>query len=342
MKRPIATLFVALLCLGLLLPPATRAQSYRKLAQTGFQFLSVGVEARAAAMAEAYTTVAGYSNSIYYNPANLARSNAFLDVGLSRNEWIADIVYNAGSLAVRPANGEYGAFAVSVLSVDYGEFLGTRVDPTTDQGYVDTGVFSPTAYAVGLGYAKSLSDRFSVGGHVKYASQSLGSSTLPVGNVADGVTEDVKNNLGVVAFDFGTFYQTAIKSLAFGMTVRNFSQEVEFQRESFQLPLTFRIGISMNVLDFFMAENRDHSFVVAIDAIHPRDYSEQLNIGGEYTFKNLIAVRGGYLYNYDEQDLTAGFGIQKFSGNRGFAIDYAYTPFGVFDSVSRFTVRFAL
>ncbi len=342
MRKTTATLFAALLNFGLLLPPLTHAQNYRKLAQTGFQFLSVGTEARAAAMADAFTTVAGYSNSIYYNPANLARSNAFLDVALSRNQWIADIVYNAGSLAVRPAGGEFGTFAVSLLSVDYGDFLGTRVDQTTDEGYVDTGVFSPTAYAVGLGYAKSLSDRFSVGGHVKYTSQALGSSALPVGNAAGGVTEDVKNELGTFAFDFGTFYQTAIKSLAFGMTVRNFSQEVEFQRESFQLPLTFRIGISMNVLDFFMAENREHSFLVSIDAIHPRDYSEQLNIGGEYTFKKLIAVRGGYFYNYDEQDLTAGFGIQKFSGTRGFAIDYAYTPFGVFDSVSRFTVRFSL
>jgi len=48
--------------------------------------------------------------------------------------------------------------------------------------------------------------------------------------------------------------------------------------------------------------------------------------------------RIGYVSNSDENDLTYGFGIQKF----GAAVDYAYTPFGVFENVQRFTVRFSL
>lgn len=313
----------------------------KKLAQTGFQFLTVSSEARAAAMGEAFTTVAGQSSSIFYNPANLGRMTSFGDLAVSRNEWIADIVHNTGSLALSPAGGEYGVFALSVVSVDYGEFLGTMVDPTTDKGYIDTGKFSPSAYAVGIGYAKALSDRFSVGGQVKYVSQSLGTSVLPVAET-EGTTTKVKNEVGVLAFDFGTVYQTGFKSLAFGMTVRNFSKEVKFQNEGFQLPLTFRIGISMNVLDFFTAQNDVHSFLVAVDAIHPRDYTEQINVGGEYLFMGMFAVRAGYKYNYDEHDLTAGFGVQKAFSNRSVAIDYAYTPFGIFDSVQRFSFRLSL
>ncbi|MDZ7288569.1 MAG: PorV/PorQ family protein [candidate division KSB1 bacterium] len=337
-----------ILMMGVVITALAGAQSdlyaQKKLAQTGFQFLSVGTEARAAAMAEAFTTVAGNSSSIFYNPANMARGHAFLDIAVSRNEWIAEIVHHSASVAINPAGGEYGVFAISALSVDYGDFFGTMVDPTTEKGYVNTGTFSPSAYAIGLGYARALSDRFSVGGHIKYVSQSLGSSVLPVLDNRNNVisTDEVKNELQVLAFDFGTVYQTGFKSLAFGMTVRNFSKEVKYQNEGFQLPLTFKIGISMNVLDLFMEQNDQHSFLVAVDAIHPRDYSEQLNIGGEYVFMNMLALRAGYNYNYDERNITTGFGLQKAFGAHSVAIDYAYTPFGVFDSVNRFSFRLGL
>lgn len=55
------------------------ALSQDKLAQTGMQFLSVGTDARAVAMGEAFTTIEGRSSSLFYNPACMARtSNTFL------------------------------------------------------------------------------------------------------------------------------------------------------------------------------------------------------------------------------------------------------------------------
>jgi hypothetical protein len=58
----------------------------------------------------------------------------------------------------------------------------------------------------------------------------------------------------------------------------------------------------------------------------------------QYSFLDMFFGRIGYVSNSDENDLTYGFGIQKF----GAAVDYAYTPFGVFENVQRFTIRFAL
>ncbi|MCU0644138.1 MAG: DUF3308 domain-containing protein, partial [bacterium] len=132
----------------------------------------------------------------------------------------------SGSIAINPSFGKYGTFGLSILSVDYGEFLGTVVDPTSEKGYADTGNFGPSAFALGFGYAKALTDRFSVGGHIRYVDQKLGSSVVPVGEVSEGVTKEVNNDLNVWSFDFGTVYRTGFKSLVFGMTVRNFSQEV--------------------------------------------------------------------------------------------------------------------
>lgn len=341
MKKYILAVLLPLLTLAFIVPNGQAAED--KKAQTGFQFLSVPIDARAAAMGEALTTVPGQSSSIFHNPANMALMNSFVDLSVNQNKWIADINYTSGSIALNPLKGQYGVFGLSVISVDYGEFLGTVVDRTTDKGYQDTGNFSPTAFSLGFGYAKALTDRFSVGGQVKYVSQKLGSSILPVGKVDDGVAEsvnEVNNDVGVWAYDFGTIFRTGFKSLVFGMTVRNFSQEVKFQTEGFQLPLTFKMGLSMNVFDFFMEESNLHSLLVSVDAIHPRAYSERVNIGAEYILLDMLAIRGGYLYNYDERDFTVGFGFQPtLFGDFGIALDYAYTPFGVFDNVQRMSFQ---
>lgn len=337
MKKYILILLIAIIVCGLCIQYGYTGE--KKLAQTGFQFLSVPTQARAAAMGEAFTAVAAQSSSLFYNPANMARVNSLIDLSISQNKWIADIDHNAGSIAFNPSDGYYGVFGLSILSVDYGEFLGTRVDPTSEKGYEDTGLFSPSAYAIGIGYAKSLTDRFSFGIHVKYASQTLGNSVLPDEEAAEG-TITVNNSVNVLAFDFGTIYQTGLKSLTFGMTVRNFSKEVTYETEGFQLPLTFKMGMSLNIMDLFTEQNEKHSFLLAIEATHPRAFSERVNFGGEYLFMDILALRIGYNYNKDEQDISGGFGVQKqFGKSRSIALDYAYTPFGVFDKVQRLSFR---
>ncbi len=314
-----------------------------KLAQTGFQFLTVPTQARAAALGDAFTAMYGGSMSLFYNPAALGFSKSTLDFSLSQNNWIADIKHVAGSFSFSPGQGRYGIFGVSIISVDYGEFLGTVVDPNAEKGYQDTGTFSPNAFAVGIAYSRALSEQFAFGFHAKYASQDLGSALIPDADAENG-SRSKSYSEGVLAFDFGTIYRTGFKSLAFGMSVRNFSQEVRFESEGFQLPLTFNIGISMDLMDFISPENETHSFMLAVDANHPRAAPEQLMVGGEYMFMNVVALRFGYHQNVDERDYTMGAGLQLEYGNRGghIAIDYAYTPFGVFDNVQRFSFNLSL
>ncbi|MBN1540913.1 PorV/PorQ family protein [candidate division KSB1 bacterium] len=341
MKKQLMTCMISLLLLpsfcGIL-------AADKKLAQTGFQFLSIPPHARSAAMGEAFTTIDGRSSSLFYNPANMARMDCFMDFSFTKQNWIADINLISASFAVNPARGAYGTLGFSLMTVDYGEIQGTRVDAGSDAGYIDTETYSPGAFVVGTGYGIALTDRFSVGGQIKYAYQSIGSNTIPILDKNDQMvdTETKDNELGVVAYDFGTLYQTGFRSIAFGMSVSNFSPEVKYENESFQLPMTFRIGISMDVLDFLRVDDSIHSLLVSIDALHPRAYSERLNFGIEYLFMDLFALRGGYLYNYDERGLTAGLGVQKNLNNRLIAFDYAYTPFGIFDNVQQLSFRVSL
>ena len=313
----------------------SQLQAEKKLAQTGFQFLSVLPDARSAALAGAMTTMPGHSSALWSNPASLADMDVKTEIMINQNKWIADINHYALSGAFRPFNGRYGNFAFSFLYVDYGEIEGTIL-AGNEQGYLETGIIDPYAYALGIGYAIRLSDKFSVGSQVKLVDQYLGPAlkTLDFYQVEQNMDN---NEVSTFAFDFGTRYRAGFKSLIFGMSVRNFSPEVRYAKEGFQLPLTFNIGISMNMLDFIPEKFPAHSVMLSVDATHPRSYPEYAKIAVEYDFQNTFFLRLGYVSNRDEEDFTYGFGLRKF----GLGFDYAYTPFGVFDNVQRFSIYFS-
>ena len=330
-KIKIILVFMNLCCL---LAFTAFGQENKKLAQTGFQFLSVDADARASALGSAMTAVELQSGSLFFNPAGMANMSGFVDIVLSKNNWIADINHNAVSLAINPARGRFGVFGFSLQSVDYGNLTGTRV-ANTSLGYEVTGNFFPSAFAAGIGYAKALTDRFSVGGQLKYAHQALGESLIPL---PDSASTTLKNELSPFAYDFGTMFKTGFKSLTFGMSVRNFSKEIEYDQESFQLPLVFSLGISMNLFDLLEMRGPAQSAIFSIDATHYRSHPEQVRVGIDYTFVDFLSLRLGYIANNDEDGLAYGFGVSRF----GLSFDYAFTPFGVFDNVQRFTIRFSL
>lgn len=313
-------------------------QENNKLAQTGFKFLSVVSDARAAAMAEAMTSLQIGSSALFFNPAGMAKMTSFIDLTGSINQWIADINHYTFSFAIKPANGTYGVLGFSLQSVEYGNFYGTRVNPGTELGYDDTGIFSLNAIAIGIGYAKQLTDRFSVGGQIRWVRQDLGESVIPVITKLDTGQTTVSNELTPFIFDFGTQYRTNFKSLVFGISVRNFSREVKYVEEGFQAPLTFTLGISMNVMDFARELPLNQKLFMSFDASHYRDHPEQIKIGLDYQLMNVLSLRGGYISKNDESGFTFGVGVSQF----GFSFDYAYTPYGIFDKVQRMTARFSL
>lgn len=343
-KFSLATPFIFVI-VGLLVSSAFGQEEgeYEKRAQTGMKFLSFSVDARAAAMGDALTANdQGSAVSMFYNPASMARQSGMVSAVFGQTQWIADINYNGIGVAFQPAGGLYGVFGVSVLAVNYGELFGT-VRADNDAGFLDTGAFSPSATAVGVGYARALTEQFAVGGNVKYVSESLGSSYMSfvdpdLTGEARYETENLvsqDNTQSTVAFDFGVIYRTGFRSLTLAMSARNFSQDLTYEAENFELPLSFRIGISMDLIDFTGMDSDMHSFVLAIDTERPRDFAEQIKVGGEYVFMNTLALRGGYIFPSDVQGITLGVGLQAF----GFGFDFAFTQFQVFDSVMRFGVR---
>jgi hypothetical protein len=158
------------------------------------------------------------------------------------------------------------------------------------------------------------------------------------GNTRIADTSIVTTKMSPYVFDFGTQFKTGFKSLVFGMSVRNFSQEVKYVQEGFHAPLVFTLGISMNLIDLIDENSLNHSFYLNVDASHYNDHPEQVKVGLEYRFMNVLSLRGGYANDNGGNGMSFGLGISQF----GFAFDYAYTPFGVFDKVQRMTTRFTL
>lgn len=310
----------------------------KKLAQVGFKGLIMPIGARAAGMGNAMVSVPTGANSIFWNPAAMVEISGDKAFSFNYMNWIADMKHTSGAAVFSLEN--FGHLGVSFMVLDYGTVESTRrVD--VDPGYIKTGEFSPSEIAIGIAYARKMTDKFSFGGHVKYARQDLGAGLE--GDSFD-TPKSVDFRLSTFAFDFGTLYYTGIRDLRVAMSFQNFSKEVKYQREEFPLPLMFRIGVAMNVLSIFQEEN-PNQLLVAVDFEHPRDFPERLHTGAEYLYQsprlrdfgiNNLALRGGYKFGYDEESWSFGFGLRAFGAN----IDYAIQDFGIFDDVSTWSVTY--
>jgi hypothetical protein len=314
-------------------------QDLDKRAQTGFKFLSVSIDARAAALGDALTAIDNLGAvAMFYNPASMSRLNRNVDVAFGQVQWIGDINYNAGAAAFRTS---YGVFGVNFTTVDYGDFIGTVRDNSVAENYSETGNFSPSALAIGVGYAYAVSDKFSVGAGARWVNQDLtgGTNALLVREDGENAEQTATFDESTMAFDFGIQYRTGFKSMVFAMSVRNFSQEVTYVQQSLELPLEFNIGLAMDLVDFTSMDSEVHSFMLSFDTIKPRDFSSQIRVGGEYSFMDLLHLRAGYVSPTDEQGILLGAGVSKDLGTVQFGLDYAYTDFGLFDTVSRFSAH---
>ena len=328
--RKVFGLSVALLLMvGLLLPTISAAEEFAKVGTVGAQFMKIPVGARGVAMGSAFSAISDDATAMFWNPAGLV----FIDktaVSVEQINWIADISYN--SFAAAYTLEDIGTFGVHGIFTDYGDDIVGTVVAANEDGYVETGNVDVSGYSFGISYARNLSDRFSVGGTVKFIGQSLGSNLMP-----DGSTKD--NKVSGVAFDFGTIFYPGWESFRFGMSVRNFGVELQYENEAFEAPLTFTIGAAFDFLDMFQVDEQE--LLVSIDLQHPRDYTERVKMGLEYLLFNMFAFRAGYVTNHDVMGASLGLGFFYDLSGVGLRIDYAYSDTEYFDSVQRISAGFS-
>jgi hypothetical protein len=237
--------FIVLISL-LIFVLSLNAYAQDKVAQTGCGFLDVAAGARACGMGQAFTVLGQDASALFYNPAGIGEIETNFDLSAGGTQWIADInyLYLAGVFNA----GVWGNFGFSFLSPDYGDIYGTRYDSVASSGYVDIGLLDVSAFCAGVAYAREFTDKFTIGGQIKYVSQHLDESEFMIltNNNADTTFETRENEMSTLSYDFGLLFYPGFKSFAFGMSVRNFSPRVTYERIGFELPLTFALGVGMD------------------------------------------------------------------------------------------------
>jgi hypothetical protein len=318
------------------------AQSIGRVGTTAAPFLKISVGARALAMGEAYTTIAEDVTGLFWNPAGISK-NTGMQILFNHYDYIADLTYDFGGVTL-PLTG-VGTFGVFM------GYLGMPdIERTTIQFPDGTGErVSASSFVIGLGFARELTDRFSIGGNVKYIRENIWHMS------ADAY-----------AFDVGVLYRTFFKNIRIGMSISNFGSQMQMggrdvlvqhdindqfegnneninanlETEQFPLPILFRVGISANILEDFF-ELQDYDWIVAVDAIHPNDNKEYLNTGTEFKLYDLVALRAGYrqlMLDNAEGGLTFGVGLNLEVMNYKINLDYANIDFGRLDHQNKFTL----
>ncbi len=313
-----------------------------KVGSTAAPFLSIGIGPRAIAMGGAFIATANDVTSLYWNPAGAARMNNSGAL-FAHSRWFADISYNWAGAVINI--GDAGVIGLSITSLDYGDMELTTLREPEGTG----GTFGASDLAMSISYAKALTEQFSIGGSVKYISQRIWNSSA-----------------STVAVDLGVLFQSDFAGIRIGASITNLGGSMQISgkdlnvqhdidptiygnndqilatlnTDSWPLPLTFKIGLAADVLDI-----ENHRITVAVDALHPSDNDESLNVGMEYHLLNLISLRAGYkslFLTNTEEGLTLGFGINyDFTESFGLSIDYAYQAFGLLNNTQHFAIGVA-
>ncbi|MGE5316134.1 MAG: PorV/PorQ family protein [Acidobacteriota bacterium] len=302
-----------LICLMCCANASWGQNNFKKIGTAGYVFLEIPVTARGAAMGEATLTTLQGALSVFDNPAATGLNTDRHSFGASFADWFAETQHKAAAYSYNGA--DLGVFTVSAVQLDYGTMQGT-ISPSADAtgSYIITDDFSADGLALGVSYARQMTDKFSFGATVKY--------------VREKISVYKSDNM---LFDAGIYYSTGYHSLRIGGALKNFGVDAKYLQGLFKMPTEFRLGASM---DAFGSEASDHRLTLAVEATHPSDNDERFNVGGEYWFQNFVALRGGYKFNYDEEKWTAGAGVRW----SGLTLDAAYASYGRLGTVVRFSL----
>ncbi len=322
-----------------------------RVGTTTANFLEVGYGPAGMAMGDAQVSVVDDISAVYWNPAGLAF--------MSHNEalfmvqpWLVDV--NTSFAAVGFPVRNIGTLALNIIHMGFGEMEVTTLSRQDGTGEM----FDANEFAAKLSYGRAITEWFAFGAGVKY------------------ISSQIWHEKGsAIAFDLGVIVKTEFLSptdkqkdgLRIGMSISNYGTKLQydgidllnpidtipdengnyrdvpgqFRLSSWELPLIFRIGVSAKPI---VVGNQ--SITLALDALHPNNNSESVNLGLEYELKiptfGKLFLRGGYkalFMESSEYGLTLGTGFSmNLLKNAGIRCDFAYRDLGILGSAKCFGI----
>ncbi|MCB0283815.1 MAG: PorV/PorQ family protein [Calditrichaeota bacterium] len=302
------------------------------------QFLLIEPSARYAAMGNTGVASADEITAAYYNPAAIGRLSG-TGLQFTHSLWIADITYDYAIAMVDL--GELGNLFFNVTALNSGD-----IDVRTVEQPLGTGEkYTVSNVALGVGYGRRLTDRFSMGVQINYIQETIFHSSLSTVSLSVGTMFDLTRDglvLGASISNYGlpAAYSGRDLRIQYDLDKDKYGDNSglpgDVHTEEYPLPVLFRVGLSY---PFQITE--DHKMQFSVNAYHPNDNTESVSMGMEWEIFKTLALRSGYqnLFLKDsEVGLTAGLGLNVAIAEYQLNLDYAWADFGRLQNTQRFTL----
>ncbi len=283
--------------------------------------------------------------AIYWNPAGVYLGEGENAGALfSFRKYIADM--DMSFAAVSGNFGDFGTLAFSFRSLNIGDINVTTMNQPDGTGEV----LSPTYFVLGLTYSRLLSDQISIGANFNIINESWSNVSANGFCVDAGVQYRdlftpglsmgivVKNLGGAMKYEgAGLFIQAADPNSNRGTTFYQISAA------AYELPSEFSIGFT-----YTKPLNEENSLSLSGAFVNNNFAYDDYKFGLEYSYRDLLFIRGGYLFSpqstdstpniFEDYSLGVGLNFQEFS-NLDLEVDYAFVPVKYFDSNHTFSIR---
>ncbi|ASZ10791.1 type IX secretion system outer membrane channel protein PorV [Chitinophaga pendula] len=306
---------------------------------TAVPFLRIAPDARSGAMGDVGIATAPDANSIYWNLAKLPFATAKSGISVTYTPWLKELVNDVFLATVSGYTqlDEYQSISASLRYFSLGTINFTDVTGS------ETGSYRPREFALDAGYARKLSENWSVGLAARYIYSNLAS-----GDIAGRVVRPGK----AFSTDLSAFYTKEyekddgnVNKWNFGVAITNIGTKISYtqsaQYKDF-IPTNLGIGTSYT---FGLDEASKLTFALDINKLlvptpdstgkyrekgviegmfssfgdAPGGFKEELqelmySVGAEYWYNDMFAVRAGYFNENKNKGnrkyFTAGIGIK--------------------------------
>jgi hypothetical protein len=264
-------------------------------------FLKFGSDAKAIAMGEAYTSQWQKSSSAFWNPAAIS-GIAGTSVNLTHTQWFQDVTADHFSVFAKMGDNAWG------LSLSLGKVPGIEKRgeiPTTEPlAQIDA-----HDVVLSFSYARSFKSKYSLGLSGKWLYEKIDISS------ANGFGFD----MGCIISPFAGSGNPITENLRFGAAILDLGSKIKFQEDKYPLPTQYKAGVG------YLLEKKEwqSNFTVNMDVVKPRDDDTKLHLGTEYELYQILNLRVGYQFGYNDKNISFGMGIKY----KKYAIDYAFVPY---------------
>ena len=341
MKRLLGILIVLILVLATSIEGI--ASSGNRTGTGGAAQLLVPVGARDLAMGGSTISTTKGIESLFWNPAGVAKSDNSANLIFSHMSYIADIGVEYG--AVSGTFGDLGTIALSVKSLSVGD-----IPVTTTESPDGTGQnYSPQFFTAGLTYSRMLSDRIAVGVTAnlvaeRIADVSANGVAFNVGVIYDNLADVNGLSLGVVVKNVGPQMQFDGPALYVVGDVADQNrppQYVKLETAPFELPASIELGMGYRST---LSENAD---LLVAGTFQSNNFSDdEYKIGAEGAINKMFFLRAGYSFAPTTPDnseylygFTVGAGVETNLGDARLSVDYAFRDVQFFSGNHVIAVR---